>query len=572
MEMSQSLSRGRESAHGLKWGLSLLRSEPFICYASIAGVIVALVMLALRMGHFTDFYSIDGDIKYLASLSLAHHPLNSSISYPFHRFDPSGKYTLPLTGWYNGHDYAGYSLPFEYIGALFLALFGSAGLIAPSILATGMLMLAQMELASLIGLRGNRALLLITTVVSSPLLFYAISFWEHAWGVALLLGGLTLLLRAASREKLQLWIAVPVGFLYISAALMRREMLIPAIISLVLLPILFRKCEVFKLCLVTGALMGSAIGAILLFHPEPLALGLTHVAPGRSAIAAGATNSKLHRLQWLAYGGPATAILLGFSAMIAVFHFWKPTLNAIAVPAGSLIVAVAYTVFILGHFTFASENPIAYCPLGIWGVWSIVVLRPTSKDSRNQTALWILGMLGVLGIAVSASDFGGPQWGPRYLVFVYPVLILLAFKLRQELRSVTSIGWRPRVAEYSFVGLLAMSVLLQIAGLLSMSVSKNEVARAQAAVAATRPTVVISADPSIDSLAPLQPKKTLLFAPTARQRSGLLSMLSRANVRRLVLVCGPGHACHWNTLAGWTHGRINRRNRHILSFAIYRRG
>ena len=168
---------------------------------AVGGVAIVLVAAAAWLGHFTAFYSVDGDVKYLGALNLARHFPNAAISYPSYRFDPGGTYTLPLTGWFGGHDYAGYSLPFLYISAAALALFGNAGLILPPVLGTVVLMYAILRLADLIELKTSRVLLLAGAVAASPVLFYSVSYWEHTWGAGLLLAGIAALLTAARGSR-----------------------------------------------------------------------------------------------------------------------------------------------------------------------------------------------------------------------------------------------------------------------------------------------------------------------------------------------------------------------------------
>jgi len=568
--MSRPLYGARVEERSLRARLTTVRTEPAVCYGLMALLIAALVALGLALGHFTDFYSIDGDIKFLAALSIAHHPLNPAIPYPFHRLDPSGRFTLPLTAWYNGHDYAGYSLPFEYIAALFLKLFGSAGLIAPSIAATGLLLLVQFHLARLAGIRGHRGPLLLATVLATPLLFYALSFWEHAWGVALFLAGLTVLLHQARQNQPRIWVGLPAGLLYLGAILMRRDMAIPAIVSLLVLAAFYRDRRFLALVSTAGLTLCLPAAAIILLHPQPLALGLTHASPGRAPIAGGATASKLHRLQWLSYGGFATGLLILTSGVVLVTRLWKPRLLGLAIALCSVAVAAAYTVYLFGHFTYAAENPLPYCPIALWGVWSIFQVKRSNGEGRAHVILSLTACLGVVGIVLAASDYGGPQWGPRYLLFVFPLLILLAFRLRQELRSEEVGPVARRAAEYAFIALLALSCLIQMGGILSMAVSKREVGQVQRLVSHASPSVVVAADPSINSLAPLQPRKRLLFAGNPPEMAGVLRLLTESHLRAFVLVCGPGHHCPWN-LSGWHHGPIDRRDRHILSFAVYRR-
>ena len=156
MEISQRLSgigvgRRQWSSAWLRSWLSTAAPHLFVGLA-VAG----LAATALTLGHFTAFYSIDGDIKYLGALNIARHFPDPAIAYPSVRFDPTGRFTLPLTAWYAGHDYAGYSLPFLYIAAAALALFGTAGLILPAIAGTAILLYAQLCLADLLELKTCR--------------------------------------------------------------------------------------------------------------------------------------------------------------------------------------------------------------------------------------------------------------------------------------------------------------------------------------------------------------------------------------------------------------------------------
>ena len=90
--------------------------------ASIVCVTLGLVLTGIAFGHFDTFYSGDSVVKLLAAQSLTHHWTDSSIPYVFGRIDPHGTYVLPLTAWMNGHDYSGYSLPFEYMTAISITI------------------------------------------------------------------------------------------------------------------------------------------------------------------------------------------------------------------------------------------------------------------------------------------------------------------------------------------------------------------------------------------------------------------------------------------------------------------
>lgn len=567
VEIAQSVPAGAVSSRRARSQVAFLDRDRLLTGLTMAAVLVGLVALALKLGHFTTFFSVDGDIKYLAALNIAHHPPNPAIPYPFHRFDPSGRFTLPLTAWYNGHDYAGYSLPFEYIAAVFIRLFGSAGIIAPSILATGILLVVQLQLASLIGLRGQRPLLLISTVAATPVLFYAVSFWEHTWGVALLLAGFAILLWLCSREDSPIWMSIPAGVLYAGSVLMRRDTIIPALLSLVVLTLVFRRRRVAVICALAGTTLCLPIAAILHFHPEPLAVGLTHASPGRAGIGSGSGSGIVTKLEWLTAGNYATGLFAIVTAALLAVKRVKPAMLVPLFAVGSVLTALVMCFELLTQFTVADENPLAFCPLAIWGIWSLLLLTDDKGTRRAAVATWMVGVAGAVGVVVMAYG-GGDQWGPRYILFVFPLLVLLALRVRQSmLDSGTRVGNR-RLASYSFVGLLALSVVLQGVGIATLRTTLNRVHAAQMRVAATHSKTVVSAGLVIDDLAPTHRGTTYLWAPKQRALQGLMRRLRSLGVRRVVVACSAKGPCHWNRYPGWRHSSVQR-VRPITRYSIY---
>src|SRR5579884_879852 len=580
MEMSRPLYGARVEERSLRTRLTTVRTEPAVCYGLMALLIAALVALGLALGHFTDFYSIDGDIKFLAALSIAHHPLNPAIPYPFHRLDPSGRFTLPLTAWYNGHDYAGYSLPFEYIAALFLKLFGSAGLIAASIAATGLLLPAQFHLARLAGIRGHRGPLLLATVLATPLLFYALSFWEHAWGVALFLAGLTVLLHQARQNQPRIWVGLPAGLLYLGAILMRRDMAIPAIVSLLVLAAIYRDRRFLALVSTAGLTICLPAAAIILLHPQPLALGLTHASPGRTAIGVTPSVSKLQKLQWLTSGGYANVVLLLLTGLLMLLWRLRRRLFLPAFAVGSILLTITYGAHLLTHFGFAYDNPLAFSPLAIWALWgSIFLFR--GDECRDARALSVIAVLGILAIDLLAYDSGGAQWGPRYFLFSFPLLVLLAVRAREVLLAGASgVGQENsaeaqtrsngvRVMNYAFVTAIALGCVLQCLGVMELAAQQNLTATANARVTSLHPAIVVSRSPAIGFLAPMYPDTKLLFAPTRVDLSRLMDLLKQQGHGRLVMVCDPrGGDCDWNSFAGWRHSEV-RSVPNRLSYAVF---
>ena len=116
------------------------------------------------------------------------------------------------------------------------------------------------------------------------------------------------------------------------------------------------------------------LGLIYELHPQPLALGLTHASPGRAGVISG-SYSHFHRLSWLTHGSWATALFVFFT----VVSCGVPAAPAQAVSChlriASLTVGIGFVVQLFSHFSWTDLNPMAFCPLAIWGVWSLLLVK-----------------------------------------------------------------------------------------------------------------------------------------------------------------------------------------------------
>ena len=568
MEMSRLRSDGAAWRSKAAVALRPLEDERVVSYVTIGVIVAALILAARAIGSFSTFYSIDGAIKYLASVNIVHHPLNPAISYPYGRSDPNGTYTLPLTAWYNGHDYAGYSLLFEYMSGFAIALFGTAGVIVPPIVATGLLLIVQVELADLVGLQGNRVLLLVATVVATPVLFYSLSFWEHTWGVALVLAGIAVLLRACSRPNASVYLGLLAGGLFAGAVLMRRETAVPALLAIVITVAAFRSRQALEVCLLAGCTLCLPILLILQLHPEPLAVGLTHASPGRASVGVNHSLTKLNKLEFLAWGGPATALFFAITATVLALRRFKPAWAIPFAAISSVVVGLALAASMLFGYTWSDENVLAFCPLAIWGVWSLIFVTWSRKDAIVEVVLWVIGVVGAISVGVLAFDDGGSQWGPRYLLFAFPIMVLLALKGRQRMLEPEGPVGR-RAVNYGFMFVLATSVFLQLLSLKVLTLAHGVAATDDRRIAALHSNVVVSSWPVIDVLAPTYERNTYLYAPTQADMVALMHRLRERHTHRLVMLCEPAKPCRWNGYVGWDHSRI-RKVPHSVLYTVYR--
>lgn len=594
-----------------------ITQDRMLSLGTIAGLGAALALVGLGLGHYTTFFSADAGVKFLAAQSIVRHWTDPSIPYPFATADPAGRYVLPLTDWISGRDYAGYSLIFEYMTAGFVALFGAAGTVFPPIAGTICLLFAQLQLANLAGVR-NRRPLLVATVVATPVVFYSLTLWEHTWGVALFLGAAAVLLGGGQRSKVEGQTSKPrstwatrsrtlavghsmfelrwqpsaagkgicAGAMLAGAIFMRREMVIPAAVLLAMSALIGLRTRRLLVPVLAGLVPIVSVGAVMRLQPEPLAVSLTHASSGRAGVTTVVgTASHLQRIEWLTAGGFATVVLLAFTVLLILTRWRWPRALPPLFAAGSVAAGLALVIQLVTHFSWSNDNPLAFSPILIWGLWSIVLFTGGARDRGTlpandldstfrlpavgaQLLLWLLSVLGCVAIMWFAYDYGGGQWGPRYLLFVFPLLLILAFRARELILDRVGPGPQRHLIAYAFVFLLVVSALEQGIGLGAIVTGKREWSRTASVVEALPARVVVSTgDPSLDSLASIYGSKTMLWASTPSELTGLMNELRNQGVRSVALVCGPRSACPWDDFAGWRRDRIRRSN--FVRYASY---
>lgn len=542
-------------------------------YALVALIGLALIVAGLLIGHYATFFSADSGVKYLASRSILNHGSSAAIPYPFAHFDPHGKYVLPLTAWINGQDFAGYSLPFEYLTAFCMLLFGAAGTVVPSVLGTVCILVAQVELAKLLSLNRNRWLLVLCSLISTPLIFYSLTLWEHTLGVGLFCLGLVAMLRGLQSEGGETWWTVLGGGLFCLSILMRRELIIPSVILLVAGALIFRRKPALVMSFVAACVMLFPIGLIFELNPMPLALGLTHASPGRSGIVTSGVGAAPAghwvRLEWLTAGGWATGFFVVATIILVAIRLRKPNLLPTAAPALGILAGSAFVVQLTMHYSWSHDNPLAFSPLLVLGLWLPILMDWRDKHANAFILVWALSVVGAAGIVWMAADYGGGQWGPRYLLFVFPLCLLLVWKAGQTLLSGAGSGISRRLIIYAFVVLAGESTVLQAIGVQAIVTGNQQWAQTAAVIEARPGNIVASmGDPTVDSIPSVYGPKTVLWAASRGDFQRLMAVVRKHNLGPVTIVCGPRVRCPWNAFPHWRHGKIRRSN--FVRFAGYR--
>jgi hypothetical protein len=268
--------------------------------------------------------------------------------------------------------------------------------------------------------RRSAAVAALVAGLGTPLLFYGLEFWEHAPAVGLAALATAAFIRADRDFRGEAFVA---GLLFGVAILLRPEALCYVVAVLGcsrLLPVPPRAASL------------AAATAGLLSAVTPLAVySLAHfgsvIPPHIGAHTALSTEDWLAARanvlsNWLLPATP-TAVAAFTCASVGAVLCWQRQYER-AAPWGRAAVLVA---------TVATSALITRGSIEVGNFWGVapavvVALASTSADTRREGRAFLLAvaLIDVALVVLTAPNDGGGQWGPRYLMFAYVPIAVLA--------------------------------------------------------------------------------------------------------------------------------------------------
>lgn len=344
--------------------------------ASVAMVTIVVLFLQRRLPAET-FFTGDSGVKLLATQNVLRHPWHP-LEIPLPQL--GGRplpYLDPFFVVHGNHSHALTPEAFPILSAPLLALFGSRGLYVLPTVGAILALLGWAWIALLLDARRRPLAVILALTLASPLLFYALEFWEHApaFGAGTVaLGCLLASLQPNSRRPRGL--RVLAGVLYGLSFLLRPEAVLFALVSV-------------------------ASVAIMRFE-------IRRVAPLAELFAG--------------FILPLTPLV-----MYNTVHFGTPTNPHLARHTGMLVgagwFATRATIVRVWILQNSRTNFVAAAPLVL--VAGLLIFRRVRFEGVAFLVL-ISAMFSVAAILTSPND-GGAQWGPRYLLFAYgPLAVLVA--------------------------------------------------------------------------------------------------------------------------------------------------
>jgi hypothetical protein len=512
------------------------------------------------------FYSGDSGLKLIAARTAIAHPRRPvAVDLPTSGGRPL-PYVDPMVRLHDGHGDILQSPVFPVISAPPVAAFGLRGAyILPAIAFVALLPLLD-TIRRHAAPDTSFALLAWIAVAANPLFFYSLEFWEHSVAVAFIAASVAAAFIGgrltsgtgedhrwgpASAGPTAVWWLVASGALAAFAALLRPEAVWCVVgLGLVIIgygprPSGFRDQKPEAGSLKPGVTLSLSKGqvrdmiafgcgvatVIIPFAIANVVHDGTLLGPHAAANLAPLTDDYLAaRVQRLdAWLRPQSLVvfaglLLVVAAWIAgIFNVDIRVRQAVAL-AGVVAIAAAAGQRLLPRDSFWQVFPL-----------SLLTFVPTGQVPRPVGRLYVIALVTLAGIVMTATHDGGAQWGARLLLVSAPPLMVLA--ARGATQAIGAGRW-----QFTRVALVLLALIAGLATSRSayqeLRSTKREYARlVQTTASLTAPgDIIVTNVWWFDQIAAsLYGSRVFLYTADGASASSALDDLSGANVHRLEL-------------------------------------
>jgi hypothetical protein len=438
---------------------------------------------------------------------------------------------------------------FPPLTAPLLSLFGLRGVYVWPLLAFAS-MLPLLAIARRHLLPGtSSAMLAWIAVAASPLLLYALEFWEHAPAVALLTAGTAMVAPALAGNGSRARVAA--GGAFVGAGVLLRPEGIWYVAGMALALVsppaglnrlrqgygvsrrsaFGAKAEprpATPLWLAFGggaaALLLPAAGANYAHFGNPLG---AHASAVLSPIATGFIEARVQRIgDWLMPGSVAatTGIALVAAAWASALFKLDIRVRQMMALTGAAIVAVLAARRSLPIQSFLQGFPLA-----------LLALVPAVTSTREARRLGLAALVAIVGVLLTATNDGGAQWGTRYLLVAAPPLLLLAARGATDSSERGGLRWA-RLAALAVI--LLAGAATSRAAYLELRGTKRNYEGLVAAVSAAVPSggVIVTNAWWLDQIAAtLHPTRTFLYVPDEAAAARALALLEDERIHEVTV-------------------------------------
>jgi hypothetical protein len=506
--------------------LSLPHRVQLIIVTAIAAIGIGWLAASLPA---EGFYSGDSGLKLIAARNAINHPGRPlDVDLPTSGGNPM-PYVDPMVVLHEGHGDILQSPLFPLISAPGIATLGLRGAYVLPAIAFVVLLPVLDVIRRHATPDGSFALVAWIAVAANPLFFYALEFWEHSVAAVLVAASLAVAL-IGGRSAQALW-PLASGALAGVAALLRPEA-VWFVVGLGL--VIGFSHEAPRSVWIRDRTIAFGCGVAIVVVPFAIA-NLVHtgtlLGPHASANLAPLTSNYLaarwQRLDaWLRPHSLLVLtglILVAAAWMSGTFHVNLRGRQVVAL-AGAVVIAAAAAARLLPRDSFWQAFPL-----------SLLALIPTGALPRPTRLLYVIALVTLAGIVLTATHDGGAQWGARLLLVTAPPLMVLA--ARGASVAMGAGRW-----QFARVALVVVTLLAGLATSRSAYQELRNTKREYARLVQTTASLTAPGDIIVTNVwwfdqiaASLYGSRVFLYAADRASAASALDDLSRAKVNRLEL-------------------------------------
>ena len=443
-----------------------------LALACVTAIYLLLAFLVLPQG---SFFSSDEGLKFIQLQNLIRNGLGDfTIDYPGRALDPDLSYVPinnppPLIR--DGKIFAVYPVFFPLLAAPLYRLFHVAGLYVIPLFSGLLTLVITAYIARLTGGKGFSSILLLG--LCTPLLFYSLLFWDHTLGT--LLSTLALLLVTKNLEQPRQFFLLLGGMVMGLAIWMRSELYMLGLV----MPATYFLMGSRRLRYVASLCLGTLIALVPLWLFQFFTYG-NFIGPHIGHLASlgeelPVTTNRLAIVYYTLLEGNSNLVLsflfiMAFVASTLIVRSPKLRTNAILV---GIIFASLMLASLPNILQANAARPlgglISTAPLF---AFSFAALSDSSLRKKSRFLLALSLAYIALVCLVTPVD-PGLQWGPRFLLPIFPLLTILALNNFRALGNAKGRLSARGLLKVSFLSIVAVSLVLQVSSLRTMYVLKT---------------------------------------------------------------------------------------------------
>lgn len=504
------------------------------------------------------FFASDTGLRFIQIQAFTHNGgTSAAIPYPQETYDPTFEHVPYYVAYalHNQQIYLSVSSLFPFFASLFYKSFGWYGMIIPLVVGGVLTGLGTFLLAQ--SCRVQRPhLWLWLSVFGTPVLFYTVQIWDHALATGLMTLGLGL--TAVALIQSSGWKLALGGLLIALTFGQRPEMGVLALAGVVSLFVIHWRIWQQLWPLTVGGGVGTAVVALLNLHWQghllgfPLAnnllkIGVPEQFPALAQIRATrpALPPAIERGRFLFHvdgRDPITftatlciliAILLLFFGLRIPKYQKRQTFYAGLGFVGLAFILLTVTSWQQPILGLLSTFP--FLPL------SLVFVPRKKEESHHVSAytiytwLFATSWLTIILMLLLWPSYGGRQWGTRYMLSVYPLLLVMAAftidRYGRELKRPLS-----TTLNHLTIGLALISVLFQLAGLRLLYQTLNFEAAFVSQIHALDVEIVFTSDPFLRATLGALDERDYFYVNNNDELRDLLNVALAQDVAQIAII------------------------------------